>query len=44
MKTMCPPSFHHSGLVATHAFGNMVYGYTLRLPMNQKVLNKQRTA
>ena len=25
MKTMCPPGFHHSGFVATHALGHMMY-------------------
>ena len=24
MKTMCPPSFHHNGFVATHALGHDV--------------------
>ena len=37
MKTMCPPGYHHNGFVATHALGQMMYGYTL----NQRVLNKQ---
>ena len=23
MKTMCPPSYHHNGFVATHALGRM---------------------
>ena len=32
MKTMCPPG---------HALGHMMYGYTLLVPMNQRVLNKQ---
>ena len=27
--------------VATHALGHMIYGYTLLVPMNQRVLNKQ---
>ena len=22
MKTMCPPGYHHSGFVATHALGH----------------------
>ena len=26
-KTMCPPSYHHNGFAATHALGNMMYGY-----------------
>ena len=41
MKTMCPPGYHHNGFVATHALGHMMYGSTLLLPMNQRVLNKQ---
>ena len=40
MKTMCRPSYHHNGFVATHAFEHTMYGYTLLVPMNQKVLNK----
>ena len=28
MKTMCPPGYHHSGFVATHALGHMTYGYS----------------
>ena len=41
MKTMYPPGHHYNGFVATHAFGHMMYGYTLLVPMNQRVLNKQ---
>ena len=41
MKTMCPPGYHHNDFVATHALGHMMYGYTLLVPMNQGVLNKQ---
>ena len=41
MKKMCPPGYHHNGFVATHALGHMMYGSTLLVPMNQKVLNKQ---
>ena len=41
MKTMCPPGYHHNGFVATHALGHMMYGYTLLVPVNQRVLNKQ---
>ena len=26
MKTMCPPGYHHNGLVPTHALGHMMYG------------------
>ena len=40
MKTMCPPDYHDSGFVATHAHGHMMYSYTLLVPMNQRVLNK----
>ena len=42
MKTMCPPSYHHNGFVATHALGHMMYGYTLLVPMNQigKIIEK----
>ena len=34
MKTICPPSHHHNGFVATHALGHMLCGYTLLVPMN----------
>ena len=43
---MCPPGYQHYGFMATHApvhnmsLGHMMYGYTLLVPMNQKVLNK----
>ena len=40
MKTMCPPGYHHVGFVVTHALGHMIYGYTLLVLMNQRVLNK----
>ena len=40
MKTMFPLSYHYNGFVATHALGDMMYGYTLLVPMNQRVLNK----
>ena len=40
MKTMCPPGcYHRNGFVVTHALGHMMYGYTLLVPMNQRVLN-----
>ena len=38
MKTMCPPGYHHNSFVASHAFGHRIYGYTLLVPMNQRVL------
>ena len=25
MKTICPPSYHRNGFVATHALGYMIY-------------------
>ena len=40
MKTMCPPGYHHNGFVATHALGHMMCGYTLLVPINQRMLNK----
>ena len=40
MKTMCPPGYHHNVFAVTHALGHMMYGYTLLVPMNQKVHNK----
>ena len=29
MKAMCPPSYHHNGIVETHALGHMIT-YILR--------------
>ena len=40
MKTMCLRGYHHNGFVATHALGHMMYGHTMLVPMNQRVLNK----
>ena len=40
--TMCPPSYHHNGFVATHALGHMMYGYTLLVLMKQRVLKKAK--
>ena len=40
MKTICPPRYHHNVFIATPALGHMMYGYTLLVPMNQKVLKK----
>ena len=41
MKKMCPPGYrHHNDIVATHALGHMMHGYTLLVHMNQSVLNK----
>ena len=38
MKAMSLPVYHHNGFMATHALGHMMYGYTLLVPMNQRVL------
>ena len=40
MKTMCTAGYYHTGFVATHVLEHMMYGYTLLVPMNQRVLNK----
>ena len=41
MKTMMySPGYHHNGFMATHPLGHMMRGYTLLVPMNQRVLNK----
>ena len=40
MKIMCPPGYHHNGFMETHALEHMMYGYTLLVPMNQRVLSK----
>ena len=40
IKRMYPPGYHHNGFVATHSLGHMMYGYTLLVPMNQRVLSK----
>ena len=37
---MCPTGYHDNGFVATHALGKRIYGCTLLMPMNQRVLNK----
>ena len=31
---------HHNGFVENHALGHMMHGYTLLVPMNERVLNK----
>ena len=40
MKTMFFPVYFHGGFVVTHTLGLMMYGYTLLVPMEQKMLNK----
>ena len=37
---MCAPTYRHNGFVATHALGHVICGYTLLVPVNQRVLNK----
>ena len=37
MKTMCPPSYHHNGFVATHALGHTIYDYTMLVTINWRV-------
>ena len=40
MKTMSPPGCHHNGFLSNHALGHMMCGYTLLVPIKQRVLNK----
>ena len=40
MKTMCLPSYQHNDFAVTHALGQMMYRYTLLVPMNERMLNK----
>ena len=40
LKTMSPPRYHHKGFMATDVLGHMLYGSTLLVAMNQRVLNK----
>ena len=42
MKTICPPGYQHNGFMTTHTLGHIMYGYTLLVPMNQRVINKLR--
>ena len=42
MKTMSPPGYYRNGFVVSYALRHMMYGYTLLVPMNQRVLNKLR--
>ena len=39
---MSPPGYHLNGFLATYGFEYLMYGNTLLLPMNKKVLNKRR--
>ena len=36
---MCFHGYHHNFFVATYAFGHMMYGYTLLVPMKQRNLS-----
>ena len=35
-NVLSPLSYHHNGFVATHALGDMMHGYKLLVPMNQR--------
>ena len=35
-----PSRYHRNEFVVTYAIGHMTYGYTLLLPMNQRLRNK----
>ena len=37
---MCVSAYRHTGFVATHVPRDVMYGYTLLVLMNQRVLNK----
>ena len=39
---MCPPGYHHNKFVANHAPGQMMYGSTMLVPTNKKVLKNLR--
>ena len=43
MKTVCPPSHHHNVFVTTHELGHMIYGYTLLVPINQRMVSNLAT-
>ena len=40
MKPMFASGYHQSGFVATHALVHMMYGYTLLVLMNQRMLKR----
>ena len=40
MKTVYPPVYYYNSFVVTYVLWHMMHGYTLLVPMNQKVLNK----
>ena len=35
---MCPPGYHHNGFMAIRELGHMMYGYTMLVFKNQRVL------
>ena len=37
---MCPPSYQHNDFAVIHSLGQMMYRYTLLVPMNERMLNK----
>ena len=40
MKTGCPPSYDIDEFVGGDALGDMIFGYKLLVPINQKMLMK----
>ena len=43
VKRKCPPGYQYNGFVATDLLGHMMCGYTLLVPMNQRVPNRLST-
>ena len=39
MKKVFPLGYDHNGFVATHALGQEMYGYTLLVPVKERLLN-----
>ena len=35
---MCPPGYHHNGFMAIRELGHTMYGYTMLVFKNQRVL------
>ena len=42
MKTIYPEGYLYNGFVTTYALGHTTYGYILLVPINLKLLKKQR--
>ena len=36
IKILSTPSYHHNGFTATYELGDMMYGYALVVPINQR--------